>query len=85
MEYPGVLYHVIQRGNNKEHIFERTGDKEYLIEQLRKSVAVDGIVIRYIHKNPVRAGICSKTQGLPLGYSMEEIASYIRVSAVAVF
>ncbi|MFZ5642272.1 MAG: transposase [Bacillota bacterium] len=128
LEYPGALYHVIQRGNNKEHIFERTEDKEYLIEQLRKSVAVDGIelyayavmsnhyhlalrtcveplrkvmhrintryghyynranersghvfegrykaitvenerylisLIRYIHKNPVRAGICSKIQ-----------------------
>ena len=128
VEYPGALYHVIQRGNNREHIFERPEDKEYLIEQLRKSVAVDGMelyayvvmsnhyhlalrtcveplrkimhrintryslyynraieraghvfegrykaisvenerylisLIRYIHQNPVRAGICSKIQ-----------------------
>jgi len=128
VEYPGALYHVIQRGNNREHIFERPEDKEYLIDQLRKSVAVDGMelyayvvmsnhyhlalrtcveplrkvmhrintryglyynraiertghvfegrykaitvenerylisLIRYIHLNPVRAGICSKIQ-----------------------
>lgn len=131
MEYPGALYHVIQRGNNREHVFERPEDKEFLIEQLKKSVAVDGVelyayvvmsnhyhlafrtcveplrkvmhrintryglyynratertghifegrykaipvqnegylisLIRYIHRNPVRAGICLNIQDYP--------------------
>lgn len=43
VEYPGVLYHVIQRGNNRENVFESPEDKIFLIEQMRKSVAVDGI------------------------------------------
>ncbi|MFA7467831.1 MAG: transposase [Desulfotomaculaceae bacterium] len=43
IEYPGALYHVIQRGNNQEHIFERPEYKDKVIEQLRKMVLVDGI------------------------------------------
>ena len=43
VEYPGAMYHVIHRGNNRENVFERSEDKNYLIEQLRNSVAVDGI------------------------------------------
>lgn len=131
MEYPGALYHVIQRGNNREDVFERPKDKDYLIEQLRKSVTVDGIelfayvimsnhyhfalrtcveplrkvmhrintkygfyynhamertghvfegrykaipvhdenylisLVRYIHRNPVRAGICKRVWDYP--------------------
>ncbi|MFZ5646948.1 MAG: REP-associated tyrosine transposase [Bacillota bacterium] len=43
VEYPGAVYHVIQRGNNRENVFERPEYKEYLVDQFRKSVAVDGI------------------------------------------
>lgn len=43
VEYPGALYHVIQRGNNREDIFKNPQDKIYLIEQFRKAVACDGI------------------------------------------
>lgn len=43
IEYPGALYHVIQRGNNQEHIFERSEYKDKIIDQLRKIVMVDGI------------------------------------------
>jgi len=43
IEYPGALYHVIQRGDNREHIFERPEHKDQVIDQLRKIVLVDGI------------------------------------------
>ena len=32
----GGYYHVIQRGNNKEYIFESTNDKGYLLELLKQ-------------------------------------------------
>ena len=43
MEYPGAIYHVIQRGNNKEDVFESPEKKDYLINLLSKSVAVNGV------------------------------------------
>lgn len=35
-EYPGGIYHLIQRGNNKEFIFEEKEDKKYLLELIRE-------------------------------------------------
>ncbi|ABR46451.1 protein of unknown function DUF1568 [Alkaliphilus metalliredigens QYMF] len=32
VEYRGGVYHVIQRGNNREYIFEKKEDKAYLLE-----------------------------------------------------
>ena len=34
IEYKGAIYHVIQRGNNQEHIFKYDDDKQYLLKQL---------------------------------------------------
>lgn len=36
LEYPGGVYHLIQRGNNKEFIFKNNEDKEYLISLLKE-------------------------------------------------
>ncbi|TYO95056.1 transposase [Desulfallas thermosapovorans] len=125
VEYDGAIYHVIQRGNNREYIFDRDEDKMFLLQELmgRKACAgfnlygyvimsnhyhlvlqvgdeplsklmhllnssygryynrehnrtghvFDGrykalpiqneryllAVLRYVHRNPVRAGMCS--------------------------
>lgn len=32
----GAVYHVIQRGNNQEYIFQQPRDKNYLLKQLRE-------------------------------------------------
>ncbi len=35
VEYEGAIYHVIQRGNNRNTIFEKDIDKHYLLKKLR--------------------------------------------------
>lgn len=131
VEYPGAMYHVIQRGNNGENVFEDTEEKSFLVELLRESVMVGGVelfayiimsnhyhlalrtgveplskvmhrinarygmyynrkkkrtghvfqgrykaihvykenylisLVRYIHRNPVRAGICEHASEYP--------------------
>ncbi|NLC27016.1 MAG: transposase, partial [Fastidiosipila sp.] len=34
LEYPGGIYHVIQRGNNREFLFEDNACKEMLLDLL---------------------------------------------------
>lgn len=36
VEYSGGIYHVIQRGNNREYIFEEESEKEFWLDQIRK-------------------------------------------------
>lgn len=36
IEYAGAIYHVIQRGNNKEIIFKENKEKEFLIDDIVK-------------------------------------------------
>jgi REP element-mobilizing transposase RayT len=43
VEYPGAMYHVIQRGNNREYFFNEPEDRNYLVEQMRTAVDVDGV------------------------------------------
>ena len=35
VEYPGVFYHVINRGNNQENIFKNDRDREKFLEYLQ--------------------------------------------------
>ena len=37
-EYPGGIYHLIQRGNNREFIFEEKEDKEFLKEFIKSAI-----------------------------------------------
>jgi REP element-mobilizing transposase RayT len=67
---PGVLYHVIVQGNQREKTFTSDGDYQAYLERLAKyrrqstsSCAVYAFclylleLIRYIHLNPVPAGM----------------------------
>lgn len=36
IEFSGALYHVIQRGNNKEYIFNKNSNKEYFLSKLKE-------------------------------------------------
>lgn len=42
---PGITYHVIQRGNNKEYVFDDPDYKDYFVSLLRKAVQVDDALI----------------------------------------
>ncbi|MDK2799319.1 MAG: REP-associated tyrosine transposase [Clostridiales bacterium] len=37
-EYNGAMYHVIQRGNNKEYIFLDNVDKEFFIKYMLNKI-----------------------------------------------
>jgi len=43
VEYPGAIYHVIQRGNNGESVFDGPEERNYLTELLCSSVKTDGV------------------------------------------
>jgi REP element-mobilizing transposase RayT len=45
VQYPGAMYHVIQRGNNREYIFNEPEDRDYLVDQMRNAVEVDGKIL----------------------------------------
>lgn len=41
IEYEGAIYHVIQRGNNREYIYEQHRWKRALLDENSKSIDVD--------------------------------------------
>lgn len=45
VEYPGAYYHLINRGNAGENIFDRDGDKEKFLQYLNKAVGRFSIII----------------------------------------
>ncbi|MBF8984882.1 transposase [Lutibacter sp. B2] len=45
VEYEGGVYHVIQRGNNKEYIFEKKEEKIYLLNMIREYKEILGFEI----------------------------------------
>ncbi|HSA32750.1 MAG TPA: transposase [bacterium] len=45
IEYPGALYHVINRGHRKEKIFRRIADREVFLEKLIAARRKFGIVV----------------------------------------
>jgi REP element-mobilizing transposase RayT len=45
IEYPGALYHVINRGHRKEKIFRRVADREVFLEKLIAARRKFGIIV----------------------------------------
>lgn len=45
--YPGAIYHVIQRGNNKSYIFATHSDKQQFLDIVVKSMAIYDFHILY--------------------------------------
>ena len=42
MEYPGAIYHVINRGNYRRDLFESAGTAEAFVEALEETVGRHG-------------------------------------------
>ncbi|WP_126981225.1 transposase [Acetobacterium bakii] len=42
IEYSGGIYHLIQRGNNREFIFEHKEDKAFYLELVRECQKIMG-------------------------------------------
>ena len=45
VEYPGVYYHIINRGNAGENIFNSVRDREKFLEYLEKAVERFSIIV----------------------------------------
>ena len=45
VEYPGAYYHVVNRGNNQENIYENDRDREKFLEYLERATERFSIVI----------------------------------------
>lgn len=45
VEYSGAIYHVIQRGNNREYIFEKDEDKLFLLSELERRQRLSGFIL----------------------------------------
>lgn len=73
IEYEGAMYHVIHRGNNREYIFEKPEDKQFLLDkinEIKKSMAlvILGYVIMSNHYH-----LLLKTDKTPLSVVMHRI------------
>ena len=93
IEYSEAIYHVIQRGNNKEYIFDESEDKAYLIDCLQRAVEVDtGLSLEEFEqvKNSSRKRQLKKfkaayaLEASKEGYSMREIGVHIGLTDIAV-
>lgn len=45
LDYPGGIYHLIQRGNNREYIFSKRQEKEYLLALIQEYGQVMGFTL----------------------------------------
>ena len=78
LEYPGALYHVISRGNERRLIFRSRGDHETFLDLLQESHETKGVLVHcYVlmgnHYHLVletpRANLSQVMQGLNGGYT----------------
>jgi hypothetical protein len=60
LEYKGAIYHVIQRGNNKEAVFSRNKDIVFFLEELKS--------LKEVYSFPP-FGLCCSEQPLSPAYS----------------
>lgn len=75
IEYAGAIYHVIQRGNNREYVFEEDMEKAFLLKQLKDfkepfGFKLLGYVIMDNHYH-----LILKTDGEPLRKIMHRLNS----------
>lgn len=73
LNFPGVIHHVIQRGNNREYILEDEQARNYLLALFRQAVAEDGAEIFAFVVMNNHYHLAIRSQGKPLGQVMHRI------------
>ena len=48
VKYEGAVYHIYQRGNNKEFIFENDNIKTFILKYLKESIIIWNIFLGFI-------------------------------------
>lgn len=75
VEYQGAVYHVIQRGNNQEYIFDTPADKNYFVSILRDIVDIDGVELFAYVVMGNHYHLALRTHQHPLSKTMQRLNS----------
>lgn len=75
IEYEGAIYHVIQRGNNREYIYEQHRWKRALLDEIAKSVDVDQMELFAFVIMGNHYHLALRTREIPLSKMMHRINS----------
>ena len=75
IEYAGAIYHVIQRGNNREYIFEEHRWKKNLLQEIIKSIEVDEMELFAFVIMGNHYHLALRTEQTPLSKIMHRINS----------
>lgn len=75
IEYSGAIYHVIQRGNNREYIYEQHRWKRALLDEIIKSVDVDQMELFAFVIMGNHYHLALRTGEIPLSKMMHRINS----------
>ncbi|NLV16653.1 MAG: hypothetical protein GXY50_05540, partial [Syntrophomonadaceae bacterium] len=75
IEYEGAIYHVIQRGNNREYIFEEHRWKKNLLQEITKSIEVDQMELFAFVIMGNHYHLALRTDQIPLSKIMHRINS----------
>jgi len=73
LNFPGVIHHVIQRGNNREYILEDEQARNYLLSLFRQAVAEDGAEIFAFVVMNNHYHLAMRSREKPLGQVMHRI------------
>jgi len=75
IEYSGAIYHVMQRGNNKEKIFQNDSDKQFFIAELANSKKMYGFELYGYVLLDNHYHLLIKTGEIPLSKIMQRLNS----------
>ncbi len=73
LHFPGVIHHVIQRGNNREYILEDEQARNYLLALFRQAVSEDGAEIFAFVVMNNHYHLAMRSSEKPLGQVMHRI------------
>jgi putative transposase len=73
VEFPGAIYHVFQRDNNREYIFKNDIEKGFFLKQLKEYMEVKNYEIYAFTITDNHYHIIIRTNEAPLSIIMHDI------------